>query len=532
MCDHNIYWGETHDNTYQFTFHRAGHKPPHIVTALGRAARHLDFYAAAYYTGEAAAFQEGGHLAESTRPHKLVLEGWKSQERLDREWTEVQEATRAMNVPGSFVTFPGYEWQGDGSSGDHNVFFFHEGGKIYHVNKLAELYDCLRGQNAIAIPHHTAYRPGCRGRDWSVFDERLSPFSEVYSIHGCSETDEEWVGLRQNPHMGPGIGGGTYQDALDRGYHLGAICSTDNWGEMPGRFDQGLMACMAAELTREALWEAFLTRRVYGVSGDRIRLDFTVNNAPLGEIITADGPRAIRVSVVGSDALDRIEILRNGRVIATHSHQGTWEFPAPGAPARFKMRVEAGWGPRPNELAMPERAWTGELIVTGGRILGWEPCWISHGQGQPVLTDGQAGFTLLTSTRDVQSRHQNATVFEFEADPAASVRIRMNNLEETGTLLDFAAGSREMWFRDECVALLQRTAGIEPGSPERDDIYHHVAYKVKIRRLVPEAAYAAEFAIEDDTPVVGECHYRVRVEQRNGQRAWSSPIWVRAGGKT
>ena len=24
----------------------------------------------------------------------------------------------------------------------------------------------------------------------------------------------------------------------------------------------------------------------------------------------------------------------------------------------------------------------------------------------------------------------------------------------------------------------------------------------------------------------GEVHYRVRVEQRNGQRAWSSPIWV------
>ena len=24
----------------------------------------------------------------------------------------------------------------------------------------------------------------------------------------------------------------------------------------------------------------------------------------------------------------------------------------------------------------------------------------------------------------------------------------------------------------------------------------------------------------------GEVNYRVRVEQRNGQRAWSSPIWV------
>jgi hypothetical protein len=33
---------------------------------------------------------------------------------------------------------------------------------------------------------------------------------------------------------------------------------------------------------------------------------------------------------------------------------------------------------------------------------------------------------------------------------------------------------------------------------------------------------------EDDEPLDRETNYRVRVEQRNGQRAWSSPIWVRA----
>jgi len=521
--DYAMFWGETHDNTYQFADGKSGI----IHTALERAATHLDFYAAAYYTAEAAAFQEGGHLSESSRKHQLIFEGWKSQERLDREWAEVQDATRALNDPGTFVTFPGYEWQGDGSSGDHNVFYTREGLPIFQVNSLAELYECLRPLQAIAIPHHTAYRPGVRGRDWSVFDETISPFSELYSIHGCSETDEEWVKMRSNSHMGPAAAAGTYQAALDRGYHLGAVCGTDNWGDMPGHFGQGRTACLATELTREAIWEAFLKRRVYGVTGDRIKLDFRIDGAPMGSCIEAAGIRDIQVKVTGSDAIDRIEILRNGRVIATHCHQGAWDLPAPGQTSRFKIRIEAGWGPRENELTVPDRVWSGELAVTGGQMLNSEPCWTSAGQGQPVLQGERAVFALLSSAKGLQYHWQNANVFEFSADPSAPLRVHLNGLEETGTVLDFARGSREMWFRDECVDLLHRVADIEPGSPERNDLYHHVAYKAKIHRPLPEAAYTAELTIEDDEPLTGEINYRARVEQRNGERAWSSPIWVR-----
>jgi len=525
---YRLFWGETHDNTYQFPNHRAGHQPPRIAVSLQRAASHLDFYAAAYYTAEAAAFREGGHLSQQPDgPHQLVLEGWKPRHRIEEEWAEVQEITRAMNKAGRFVTFPGYEWQGDGSSGDHNVIALREGLPVFRVNTVAELYERLRGRKAIAIPHHTAYRPGRRGRDWSVFDERLSPFAEVYSIHGCSETDEEWVGMRHNDHMGPNVGAGTWQAALDRGLHVGAICSTDNWGDMPGCYGHGRMACLATELTREALWDAFINRRVYGVTGDRIVLDFRVNDGIMGEVIECSEARRIRVKVTGSDALDRIEILRNGRVIATHCHQGTWDIPPAGRRARFKLRVEAGWGPRPNELDVPDRRWEGELTVEGGRMLGAEPCWISPGQTRPVLDGQRATFGFVSSQRHVRERWQNADVFEFEADPAALLRLRMNGLEECARVSEFASASREMWFKQECVRLLRERADIPSGAPERDDIYHHLAYKVKVHRAIPERGYTAEFSIIDDEPFDGEIHYRVRVEQRNAQRAWSSPIWVR-----
>ncbi|MCX7806617.1 MAG: hypothetical protein N3A38_15745 [Planctomycetota bacterium] len=520
-----IFWGEMHHNT-----HQVGLSPEKYDEVLSNAASHLDFYAAAYYTACSDAFRSGGHPTELGGKRPLVLEGWKPAERIEREWTEVQAATARRNEPGKFVTFPGYEWQGDGSSGDHNVFYLKEGPPVFRVNRLAELYECLRGKDAIAIPHHVWYRPGLRGRDWSVFDEKLSPFCEIFSVHGCSEVDEEYIGLRVNSHMGPGFGCGSWQHALDMGLHIGAICSTDGWDDMPAHYGRGIMACIADGLTRESLWKAFLARRVYGATGDRIELDFRIGEALMGDIVAVKGPRRIRVRVAGLDALDRIELLRNGRVIATHCHQGTWDLPRAGKRARFKIRIEAGWGPRPNEMDPITREWSGEIRVDGGRMLGFQPCWISPCRGEPELKGGAASFRMITSTLHVAERHQNANVFEFEADPAAEMLVRMNGLEERGKVAEFAACSREMWFRDECIKLLAEKAGVAPMSPERMDVYHHCAFKVKIHRPIPAAGYEKEWEYVDKDPLRGAPNYRLRVEPRNGQRAWSSPIWVRPAG--
>jgi hypothetical protein len=248
----------------------------------------------------------------------------------------------------------------------------------------------------------------------------------------------------------------------------------------------------------------------------------------MGSTIEASRRQEVRVKVRGSDAVDRIEVLRDGRVMATHCHQGVWDIPRPGVRTRFKLRIEVGWGPRPNELDMPDRRWRGELSLSEGRFLNYEPCWVSPGQGVPKLDGETATFAMRSSTGDAIKPRQNALVFEFEAVPEAELMIRLNGLEERGNVLSFANGSRVMWFRDECVRTLHERCGLEPGSHEREDPYYHMAYKAKLHRAIPEAGYQAEFVVEDDETISGETHYRVRVEQRNGQRAWSSPIWVRS----
>ena len=538
---YKIFWGDTHHNSYTSL-----RQDPPIAEVLACASRHLDFYTGAYYTptmesqpmlpgcAEVALPRLEGHASEQAPVPPDDWKGIKTERtkdagRIAREWKEFEAAIAAHHAPNRFVTFPGYEWQGDGTWGDHNVIHKREGLPVHLVKTLPELYERLRGQDAWAIPHHTAYLPGIRAPRWEHCDERLSPFAEIYSLHGCSETDEEWIGLRRNSHMGPAVAGGTYQDALDRGLHLGAIASTDNWKNMPGSWNQGLMACLATDLTRDALWDAFQNRRVYAVTGDRIELDFTCNGEPMGSILKSSPVRKLHVEVRGQDAIDRIEILRDGRVVATHCHQGTWTMPPDGTPTRFKLRLESGWGPRVGELPFLTHPWDVDASLSQGRFTGWSPCWVTRQTDVPRLDGSHAAFSQSSSQAAIMAGPQNATVLEFESLPEAEMRLSLNGKTVRDTVRSLAQGSRLLWYREECLAMLREMTGLSPEALERQDpMFYHYAFKAKLHRVIPEAGFAACFDFTDTCKLPDKAHYRVRVEQRNGQRAWSSPIWLEA----
>ena len=65
MADYKIFWGEAHDNTYE-----VDRQDPPFDRICQLASRHLDFYAAAYYTSCADAFRPGGRLSELSGPQR------------------------------------------------------------------------------------------------------------------------------------------------------------------------------------------------------------------------------------------------------------------------------------------------------------------------------------------------------------------------------------------------------------------------------------------------------------------------------
>src|SRR5262245_17873756 len=115
--------------------------------------------------------------------------------------------------------------------------------------------------------------------------------------------------------MGPRDAGSTAETGWRLGHRFGVIGSTDHHSAYPGSHGDGRLGVFATALTREAIWEALLARRVFAATGDRIDARLFVDGAWIGSSIRSPGARHLRVAVRGCDALDRVEVLKNGRVI-------------------------------------------------------------------------------------------------------------------------------------------------------------------------------------------------------------------------
>ena len=509
----NIYWGDSHCNIRSWHMDR-------IDEVFDEAAHILDFFPVAYYP----------FAHEDV--NGLQLETWGQRPEFLPEWEKLCDAVRRHNRPGEFVTFPGYEWHGDRTRwGDHNVFFNSDAGPLLDTADAADLFVQIKKLGGIAVPHHTAYRIGSRGKDWSVFDEDAVPFAEIYSGHGNSEAIGVWPEMKRNTSMGPRVSGGTVQDGLAKGLRVGIIASNESHSGFPARWGSGLMAAAADDLTREGLWEAFMARRVYGVTGDRIGLEFSANGHEMGERFGTAGPVELTVKVDCCAALDRVEILRNNRVMSTHCHKGTWRAPGSGR-ARAKVRVTGTGGPSGyvGFDDTEDRVLPVSFSVPGGRVISAEPCFTV-----PGCRIGEAGGERLDlelrliARREFNTVNAQSVVVEFEADcsralkleaAGESIEIPVADAMERTALLPLVDESRErIWKRFDCT----------DEQIHNKDVYYAHAYKVLLGRADPEAAFAAEVSAVDDAPEPGLNWYYVRVTQENGQMAWSSPIWVDSG---
>ncbi|MEA1997255.1 MAG: Tat pathway signal sequence, partial [Gemmatimonadota bacterium] len=351
---YNLYWGDLHTHC-NITY---GHGS--MEDALEAAVEQLDFCAIVAHALWPDIPRENKRIGPVVDYH---LEAFA---RVRENWSEVEDLNLRYRKPGKFIAFLAYECH-NMQDGDHNVYHLEPRAKITEAGSIPELKEKLKGRKALVIPHHMGYIRGCRGFNWDSFQESdQSPFVEIYSRHGCAETD---IGPYPNLHdMGPRSHEGTAQVGLERGYKFGMIGSTDQHAGYPGSYGDGRVAVYAGELTAESLWEAFLARRVYASTGEKIIVDFRVNGAMMGREVEGGGTRNVYLKVEGGDFLDYVDIIKNGRRLLRLSAPFKPEAPQ-GKSVRAKVRFEWGWG-RKDEFT----EWQGALELSGVKLLSATPC--------------------------------------------------------------------------------------------------------------------------------------------------------------
>jgi hypothetical protein len=498
---YNLYWGDLHSHCSISYGHGT------VEQALARARQQLDFCSITGHAFWPDMPTDRARYGEIIDYHR---EGFA---RLARNWEELLRVQREGSTPGEFLALPSYEWHSL-EYGDHNVYAPGPELALRDAPDLPALRKMASDSGAIIVPHHIGYAAGYRGIDWRHFREDRTPFVEIFSLHGCSEGEHAPYPMLHD--MGPRDFGSTAEAGWSAGHRFGLIASTDHHGAYPGSHGDGRLGVFAKELTREALWEALLERRVFAATGDRIDARLWIDDAWIGSSIRAPGKRRVRVEVRGADKLDRVELIKNGSLLK-RLFPVSWSTTDDEVNAS-RLRITWGWGRKDQPVH-----WHARLSLSRGSITDVETCFSGQAVAAPK---GVAGHSAEEDEADlphcVTERGEQSVVWRSITSGNPTLRHSSTQALSLGLLAPPSArltvevnGCR---FEHELAEL--RDAG------HAHYLRGWLSEAIRIGPLVRLAECSVRAELDDNASEWPVDRYYLRVAQANNQWAWLSPIWA------
>jgi hypothetical protein len=429
-------------------------------------------------------------------------------------WRELNALTREFDRPGRFVCIPGYEWSANTAvGGDRNVHYRHEGETI-HRSSHAQIADAIdiADESADAHTAHALFQK-LAGKDCVVVAHVGGRYADIKYAHAPIETAVE-------VHSAWGTFEWILRDAFAKNYRVGIVANSDGHKGRPGACYPGAsffgsyggLTCFLAErLDRDAIFESMRRRRHYATTGNRAFLSVTAEVASEAEVFLRDpaaGPtpseRARRlmmgdiarvadsevdlaIEVVGSGPIERLDIFDGLEPIETVRPYAAGDlgtrvrFVYEGAEYRGRARTTT---------------WDGSLSIEGTRIL--------------------RTAVINTWNLDRGIQRQDAASLAFKA-------VTTGNYGAIDLWLEGAAGKLAFKTAPVSGEVAIAELGLEPrvfaaGGLERG---------VKLQRL-PETMTESRMALRHRIKVrpTSDTRLYVRVQQEDGHRMWSSPIYL------
>jgi hypothetical protein len=286
-------------------------------------------------------------------------------------WWRTQQANDLYSVPGAFISLYGYERSVPYPNGHRNIIWAERGHRTLPLPQRAipaqmkadtgKVYEYLRRTNGLCTRHTTATD---QGTDWEEFDGTLEPFVEIfqgfhtsYEAPGAPKTEDAKTDLVHGPYKPDGF----VSQALEKGYILGFQSSSDHVATHVS------YACLLADdFSRKGLMEAIRKRHSYAAT-DNIVLDVRMGSLGiLGDEVRTGEPR-LDVVVLGTAALDRVEVLRDGEVV--HSER----------PGKDAAEARFHWDdPSPKKGERPSYYYV-RVVQKDGQMAWGSPIWVHTG---------------------------------------------------------------------------------------------------------------------------------------------------------
>ncbi len=252
-------------------------------------------------------------------------------------WKSLSHNISEFNEEDRFATFLGSQYVGEpGKEGVRQLLFSKEGKGIVRQKDakhscLTKIYKTWMPKDLLSIPTFTMGK-GFHF-DFKDFNPEFERVVEIYNAWGSSEKS-----AGDRPLSGPvkPHAEGSLVEALKKNCRFGFVAGGlddrgiyhDFYDSEQAQYSPGLTGIVSNKYAKESMFEALTNRSCYATTGARIIVGFHVAGHPMGsELSTTSKPgllvnRHLSGYVAGTDALDRIELIRNGEVLHTIHPEG------------------------------------------------------------------------------------------------------------------------------------------------------------------------------------------------------------------
>ncbi len=304
------------------------------------------------------------------------------------KWDETVTLMRAIHKEGSFVAFPGTEWCGSScAGGDHNVVFLHDGVPEFPFLKTGEHVRSVEWNEDMK---GGGVEPGAWPLEelWAAYAN--DPEGHLLIPHvGGRRCILDWhhPQLERLIEIGSSWGhfGWLYQEAIERGYKLGASMAGDEHrgrcgGGVPGTAvfgtKGGLCGVIAPSLTRVDIARALRARHTFACTGERTFGMTRCGPHIMGDEFQHQGKTQLDYRFLGDAGWDEI---------VAYDHTGPfWRRDLQQELGYAENKIRLRWGGARVKDRYRWAAWKGTITISGAVInhfdgLGFEhieeTCW-------------------------------------------------------------------------------------------------------------------------------------------------------------
>jgi len=286
------------------------------------------------------------------------------------------------NDPEHFVALPSIEWTLSNNGkpeigrgvGHRNIFFANVNEARKFVRNKDEVFSETNPEaqdakklwalirknkiDCVSIPHHPADET--HPCDWETRDEVIEPVVEIFQCRGNAEYRgaPRMINVSRHKPLATSDKGFIDYALRDKKYRLGFVASGDH-----NSMGVGLTCIWVKEVSRRGILEALRARRCFATTGDQIVVDFRVNGAWGGENVAGESAVKMTFNIGSMDAIARVEILRNSRVVhvyepdtTTNQTKGEWTDATP-VPEDGVLYYYARVTQKNNHLAWSSPVW-------------------------------------------------------------------------------------------------------------------------------------------------------------------------------